>query len=99
MEEGKTVKKSYAKQLKEGPVFRLFWQPAFMAWELEGSGKSFGSNWKTIGMFPERKYALMLMKAITLKAREKKVGKPKKDFWDLAADRHRKEEENLEIMR
>lgn len=63
--------KSQAKRLREGPVFRLNQQETFGgAWELEGKGKGIGPFWETIGMFMDRKYALLLMKAITLKARK-----------------------------
>ena len=70
------MKRSYAKLFKEGPTFRLNMQQTFgNAWELELKEK--GEDWKSIGLFMDRKYALLLMKAITLKAREPKKGATK----------------------
>lgn len=67
------MKKSYAKEFKKGPVFNLSQLEEFGgSWELEGRGAGIGDEWVAIGLFMERKYATMLMKAITLKAREKK---------------------------
>ena len=67
------MKKSYAKQLKEGPVFRITKQKEFGgALELEVKGKGIGDDWQSIALFLERKYAMMLIKAITLATKDKK---------------------------
>ena len=65
--------KSQAKRLREGPVFRITEDKTFNSGlYLEGQGKGVGEFWTQIGIFKKREYALMLMKAITLKAKEKK---------------------------
>jgi len=67
------MKKSYAKELKVGPVFRLDQDALFGgSWHLEGRGKGIGNDWASIALLTKRKYALVLMKAITLEARRKK---------------------------
>ena len=66
------MKKSYTKQLKDGPVFRMTKEAIFGgAFELEGKGAGIGEDWESIGLFMKRKYANLLMKAITLEARKK----------------------------
>jgi len=64
------MRKSYAKEFKKGPVFRMVKQPAFgNVWELEGKGNGIGKDWEVIGMFMQRKYAVMMMRAIAQKAK------------------------------
>jgi hypothetical protein len=65
------MKKSYAKEFKAGPVFKLF-RDEFQDFVWSLRMRVTEGVWDEIGTFAERKYALMLMKAITLEARKKK---------------------------
>ena len=66
------MRKSYAKEFKRGPVFKLSDLGWVGDWELMVFGKDYPPKGELVGWFSKRKYAIMMMKSITLKAREKK---------------------------
>jgi hypothetical protein len=69
------VRKSYAKRLKDGPVFRVvvrtFGDDGETEHFMQGRGKGIGKDWTPIGIIRKRKHVNMLMKAITLASRKK----------------------------
>jgi hypothetical protein len=63
------MKKCYAKELEDGPVFRI--KEGGGIHHLVGKGGNIGKEWQVIGMFMKRKYAIAMMKYLTLEARKK----------------------------
>jgi hypothetical protein len=71
------MKKSYAAELKEGPIFNLDECPyhADTPWKLTGKGGMLGDKWITVGLFSKRIYAMKTVKALTVDSRPPKKSK------------------------
>jgi hypothetical protein len=68
------MKKDYTKRLRNGPIFRIIPMEAERFYDLFLK-RTKRSPWDWVGSFKKYCYALMMIKSITLKMKEKKHGK------------------------